>query len=82
LDQFFFEARTTRKFLPQEVSDGTLRELAEMMRWGPTANNSTPARLLFIRSPEAASSAPLGRQPRAHYGRAGDRDRCLRPRLL
>jgi 3-hydroxypropanoate dehydrogenase len=23
------------------------------MRWGPTANNSTPARLVFIRSPEA-----------------------------
>jgi 3-hydroxypropanoate dehydrogenase len=49
----FFEARTTRKFLPQEVSDGTLRELADLMRWGPTANNSTPGRLVFIRSPEA-----------------------------
>jgi 3-hydroxypropanoate dehydrogenase len=33
--------------------DGTLRELADLMRWGPTANNSTPARLVFIRSPEA-----------------------------
>jgi len=53
LDQLFFEARTTRKFLPQEVSDGTLRELADLMRWGPTANNSTPGRLVFIRSPEA-----------------------------
>jgi 3-hydroxypropanoate dehydrogenase len=53
LNQLFFEARTTRKFLPRDVSDQTLRELAEMMRWGPTANNSTPARIVFAKSTQA-----------------------------
>jgi 3-hydroxypropanoate dehydrogenase len=53
LNQLFFEARTTRKFLPREVSDQSLRELAEIMRWGPTANNSTPARLFFVKSKQA-----------------------------
>lgn len=53
LNQLFFDARTISKFLPQDVSNETLRELADMMRWGPTANNSTPARILFIKSEEA-----------------------------
>ena len=30
-----------------------LHDLYELMKWGPTANNSNPARILFLRSQEA-----------------------------
>lgn len=51
--QLFTDARTQNGYKPDAVSDDTLRQLYELMRWGPTAANSTPARLVFVRSPEA-----------------------------
>lgn len=53
IEQLFTEARTQNGYLPTPVSDDTLRELYELLKWGPTAANSTPARLCFVRSPEA-----------------------------
>src|SRR5262249_13417774 len=35
------------------VSDETLRNLYELMKWGPTSVNGNPARFLFLRTPEA-----------------------------
>jgi 3-hydroxypropanoate dehydrogenase len=35
------------------VADETLRQLYDLVKWGPTAANSTPARFLFVRSEEA-----------------------------
>jgi len=52
-EQLFTEARTQNGYQPEAVSDATLHQLYELMKWGPTAANSSPARLVFVRSPEA-----------------------------
>jgi 3-hydroxypropanoate dehydrogenase len=53
LDVIFRNARTHNAWLPKPVSDETLRRLYDLMKWGPTSANCSPARILFIRSPEA-----------------------------
>jgi len=53
LDQLFREARTQNKWLDKPVSDATLEALYELLKWGPTSANSSPARFLFLRSDEA-----------------------------
>jgi 3-hydroxypropanoate dehydrogenase len=52
-EQLFTEARTQNGYRAQAVSDDTLRQLYDLLKWGPTAANSSPARLIFVRSPEA-----------------------------
>jgi 3-hydroxypropanoate dehydrogenase len=52
LDQMFRTARTHNE-LGGEVSDDTLRQLYELLKWGPTSANMGPARFVFVRSPEA-----------------------------
>lgn len=52
-DQLFTAARTQNGYLDRPVSDDTLRQLYDLMKWGPTAANSTPARLAFVRSAES-----------------------------
>ena len=39
-------------WLERPVSDDTLRQLYELMKWGPTSANTCPARIVFIRTPE------------------------------
>jgi nitroreductase len=46
----FTEARTHREWLPQEVSDQTLRDIYDLMKWGPTSANTTPARIVFVKN--------------------------------
>lgn len=53
LQKAFISARTFNKFTSQPVSDDTLRQLYELFKWGPTSMNSQPARLLFLKTPEA-----------------------------
>lgn len=53
LDLLFRKARTYNGWLPRPVTDDVLRQLYELMNWGPTSVNSNPARLVFIRTPEA-----------------------------
>jgi 3-hydroxypropanoate dehydrogenase len=53
LGQLFIEARTLRAWEPREVPDSLLRELTELMLLGPTASNSLPARIVFVKSAEA-----------------------------
>lgn len=53
LDQLFTQARTQNGYLDQPVPDDTLRQLYDLVKWGPTAANSSPARLAFVRSAEA-----------------------------
>ena len=50
-EQLFTEARTQNGYKPEPVPDDMLRQLYDLMKWGPTAANSTPARLIFVRSP-------------------------------
>ncbi len=53
LAQVFTSARTFNKFTDQAVSDATLRELYELVKWAPTSMNAQPARLVFVKSAEA-----------------------------
>jgi 3-hydroxypropanoate dehydrogenase len=53
LDIIFREARTHNGWSPKPVLDDTLRQLYELMKWGPTSANCSPARILFIRTNEA-----------------------------
>ncbi|HVI58091.1 MAG TPA: malonic semialdehyde reductase [Luteimonas sp.] len=52
LDQLFRTARTYNAF-GGEVSDQTLHRLYDLMKFGPTEANSSPARLVFVKSKEA-----------------------------
>jgi len=53
LDQLFRTARTVHGFLPVPVSDDTIRQLYDLLKWGPTAFNAQPARYVFVKSAEA-----------------------------
>lgn len=53
LDQIFRQARTHNVWQSKTVSDDTLHALYELMKWGPTSANCTPARIIFVRTPEA-----------------------------
>lgn len=53
LDQLFRNARTYNAFTSKAVSDETLRELYDLLKWGPTAFNAQPARYVFLRSAQA-----------------------------
>jgi 3-hydroxypropanoate dehydrogenase len=50
LDTLFREARTHTKWLPQPVSDQTLRDLYDVLKLAPTSANGSPARFAFLRS--------------------------------
>jgi 3-hydroxypropanoate dehydrogenase len=53
LDTIFRSARTQNQWSGQPVSDALLMAVYDLMRWGPTASNTSPARFLFLTSPEA-----------------------------
>lgn len=54
LNTLFREARASySKWQEKPVSDETLRELYELLKWGPTSANSEPARFAFLRTKEA-----------------------------
>lgn len=53
LDILFREARTHTAWSDKPVSDHLLRQLYDLMKWGPTSANTCPARILFLRTPEA-----------------------------
>ncbi|MEQ3549342.1 malonic semialdehyde reductase [Pseudonocardia nematodicida] len=48
----FTEARTANTFTDQPVSDETLREVWELAQWAPTAANTQPLRVTFVRTDE------------------------------
>ena len=53
IDQLFRTARTFNAFLPKDVSDEQLRGIYELTKFGPTSANSSPMRIVFVRSKEA-----------------------------
>ena len=53
MNLLFREARTHSHWLDKPVNDETLRELYNLMKWAPTSMNGSPARILFLRTPEA-----------------------------
>lgn len=52
LDQLFRTARTHNAWLDKPVSDEQLHAIYELMKWGATSANSSPARIVFVKSPE------------------------------
>ncbi len=53
LNQIFLEARTQNKWQDKPVSDDLLRQLVDVLKMGPTSANQSPARLVFLKTPEA-----------------------------
>ena len=53
LDILFLKARTHNVWLDKPVGDDLLRNLYDLMKYGPTSANCCPARILFLRTPEA-----------------------------
>jgi 3-hydroxypropanoate dehydrogenase len=53
LDILFRKARTHIFWQDKPVSDDLLRQVYDLMKWGPTSANCSPARILFLRTPEA-----------------------------
>jgi 3-hydroxypropanoate dehydrogenase len=53
LDQLFRHARTFNAWLPKEVSDAQLQQIYELAKFGPTSANSSPMRVVFVKSKAA-----------------------------
>lgn len=53
LAQLFTEARTRNGWKTDPLPESLLRELYDLVKFGPTAANTTPARFIFVSSPEA-----------------------------
>lgn len=52
-DLLFRQARTAGAFTADEVTDAQLQAAYDLAKWGPTAMNVTPLRMLVVRTPEA-----------------------------
>lgn len=53
LDQLFREARTYSAWRPEPVHTELLKKAYELARLGPTSANTSPARFVFVTTPEA-----------------------------
>jgi 3-hydroxypropanoate dehydrogenase len=66
LRQLFLDARTRNGWRADPVPEALLHELYDLMKFGPTAANSSPARFVFVTSSDAkeklASVASSGNQ--------------------
>ncbi|HEY0118870.1 MAG TPA: malonic semialdehyde reductase [Cellulomonas sp.] len=69
-DLLFRQARTAATFSADEVPDEQLQTAYDLAKWGPTAMNITPLRVLVVRSAQA-------RERLASHMNEGNRDRVL-----
>lgn len=53
LNTLFCDARSHNGWLNKPVSEEQLHQIYDLMKWGPTAANGSPARIVFVRSAEA-----------------------------
>jgi len=53
LDIIFRRARSHNKWQDKPVSDTLLHALYDLVKWGPTSANCSPARITFVKTPEA-----------------------------
>ena len=53
LDLLFRKARTHRQWRNEPVTAPILMAIYDLMRWGPTTNNTSPIRIVFVVSPAA-----------------------------
>lgn len=52
LDQLFRVARTPNDWTDAPVAENTVRGLYDLLKWGPTSANTTPARFIWVRTAE------------------------------
>ncbi|MEU0505737.1 malonic semialdehyde reductase [Nocardia sp. NPDC005998] len=52
-DLLFREARTANTFTDAPVTDDQIRDIYELVKYGPTSMNQQPLRIVLVRSPEA-----------------------------
>jgi len=62
-EQLFDDARTQNGYLDTPVTEATLRQLYNMMKWGPTSANCSPARFAFVQSAEAKAKLMAAMPP-------------------
>ncbi len=53
LDTLFRNARSHNAWQAKDVPDALLQQLYDLLKWGPTSVNASPARLVFVKSPAA-----------------------------
>lgn len=53
LDTLFRNARTHNAWQDKPVGDELLRQVYDLMKWAPTSANSSPARIVFVKSQAA-----------------------------
>ena len=53
LEHAFLNARTFNKFAEREVPDELIRQLHELMKWGPTSLNCQPGHFVVVKSQAA-----------------------------
>jgi nitroreductase len=64
LDQIFRSARTPNGWADRPVGGDLIREIYHLLKWGPTSANSSPARFVWVRSPDGkATLAGLAAEP-------------------
>ena len=52
-EQLFDHARTHNGFAAGAIPEATLRQLYDLVKWGPTSANCSPARFVFVTTPQA-----------------------------
>ncbi len=62
-EQIFDNARTANAYTSQEVSDALLHQLYDLLKWGPTSANCSPARIQFVKTAEAKARLLLCMAP-------------------
>jgi len=63
IEKLFHNARTHSAWIDKPVTDETLHELYNALKWGPTSANASPARFVFIRSAKAKERLRLSLSP-------------------
>ena len=59
-EQLFDNARSHNGYLPEAIPETTLRRLFDLLKWGPTSANCSPARFIFVTSPDAKEKLLAG----------------------
>jgi 3-hydroxypropanoate dehydrogenase len=66
LDQLFRHARTQNTWKDTAVSDAQIEAIYDLMKWGPTSANASPARIVFVKTPEAKQKLMQAISPGNH----------------
>ena len=65
-EQLFDNARTHNGITSEAIPEATLKQLYELMKWGPTSANTSPARIVFVQSPQAKEKLLAAVSPGNH----------------